>query len=276
MSAATPLGKVLAFDQQVWLADDLLVKADKMTMAHALELRPPLLDVRLMEELAAWPDAWKNDGVSGKKILYAAARGLVPREILDRPKNGFGTPSGAWLRGPLRDLAHDLLLGPGSLACDRDESDLIEAFLEEHARGRDHGSPLWTLLSLEAWRDAIEGVPIVHAHDLGVPVGAVLEGASRMERSLVILLLDRDGQRSPIAAAVRHQGHRLVIATGLDTAQVVLGSLMPDVMVVRSVSPEHDRQMLARLESIAPDVPVRILEAPAGLDEALEAPTGLN
>jgi len=276
MRAATPLGKVLAFDQQVWLADDLLLKADKMTMAHALELRPPLLDVRLMEEVAAWPDEWKTDGTVGKKILYAAAEGLVPREILDRPKNGFGTPSGAWLRGPLRDMAWDLLLGPGSLACDRDESQLIESFLEAHASGRDHANQLWTLLSLEVWRDAIEGVPTVHANDLDVPVGAVLEGLPGMERSLVILLLDRDGQRSPIATAVRHQGHRLVIATGIETAQVVLGSLMPDVVVVRSVSPEQDRQTLARLENIAPEVPVRVIEAPAGLDEALEAPAALN
>jgi two-component system nitrogen regulation response regulator GlnG len=90
-------------------------------------------------------------------------------------------------------------------------------------------------------------------------------------RSLVILLVDPDGQRSLIAAAVRRQGHRVVIATGVDTAQIVLGSLLPDVAVVRAQSPERDRDTVARLETIAPEVPVRVLEAPAGLDDALEA-----
>lgn len=271
--APTALGRALAFDQQVWLADDLLVKADKMTMAHALELRPPLLDVRLIEEIAAWPDEWKHDGKVGKRVLRAACEGLVPRDILDRPKNGFGTPSAGWLRGPLRELTLELLLGPGSLACDREEADLVETLLDEHLSGRDRSNELWTLLSLEAWRDAVD-VPVVHAEF--ERAGAVVERQENMERSLVILLLDRDGQRSPIATAVRANGHRLVVATGLDTAEVVLGSLVPDVVIVRSTSAEQDRQTMSRLTQIAPEVPVRMLEAPAGLDEALEAPMALN
>jgi asparagine synthase (glutamine-hydrolysing) len=154
-SAPDLLGRLLAFDQEAWLADDLLVKADKMTMAHALELRPPLLDVRLLEELAGWPSAWKHDGRVGKKILRRAASGLVPQAVLDRPKIGFGTPSGAWLRGPLASLTRDLLCGPESLAADRGGRARIEALLDEHAHGRDRANELWALLALESWRHAV-------------------------------------------------------------------------------------------------------------------------
>jgi asparagine synthase (glutamine-hydrolysing) len=258
--APTALGRLLAFDQQVWLADDLLVKADKMTMAHALELRPPLLDVRLMEEVAGWPDAWKHDGRVGKRILRAAARGVVPDAILDRPKNGFGTPAAAWLRGALRERAHDLLLGPGSLACDREDGELVAQLLAQHAAGVDRTSELWTLLSLEAWRDAVVGhVHVVHSVDVHVVHTAEPRAAAG---SLVILLLDPDEERSPLSAAARRAGHRLVVAGSVEAAELVLASLMPDVILVRAQSPESDRVALARLEHIAPEVPVRVLDAP--------------
>ncbi len=287
--APSTLSRLLAFDQEVWLADDLLVKADKMTMAHALELRPPLLDVRLIEEVAAWPDAWKHDGRTGKKILRAAAAGIVPRSILDRPKVGFGTPAAGWLRGALRPLAHEMLLGAGSLASDRQEAELIEQLLERHGRGADHSNELWTLLSLEMWRDAVVGhVPLVHAddvpavrplHTIGPGLGLELTSNMINQRSLVVLLLDPDGQSSQIAEAVRRAGHRLVIATGMDTAEIVLASLMPDVVVVRSMSGDHDRMALARLERMAPEVPVRIITdsgLAASVDDALDAAPALN
>ena len=158
------LGQLLAFDQEAWLADDLLVKADKMTMAHGLELRPPLLDIRLAEELAGWPDAWKHDGRIGKKILRRAAEGLVPREVLERPKIGFGTPAGAWLRGPLAPLTRDLLLGEASLAAERGGRQRVEQLLHEHAAGRDRANEVWTLLALEAWRrEVVARTPAVAA-----------------------------------------------------------------------------------------------------------------
>ena len=92
----------------VWLPDDLLVKADKMTMAHAIELRVPFLDHELMEHAWALPDRSRSRGV-GKALLRKAARGRVPQAILDRPKMGFATPTAAWLRGGLIALAQDAL-----------------------------------------------------------------------------------------------------------------------------------------------------------------------
>jgi asparagine synthase (glutamine-hydrolysing) len=151
--ARTPLGRLLAFDQQVWLPDDLLVKADKMTMAHALELRVPLLDHVLVDEVAAWPDAWKLRGGTGKWLLRRAARGLVPDEILDRPKMGFATPVGAWLRGPLRPLVEELL--PRGLAAERGAVPAVRRLIDEHRRGADRADALFTLLALELFRGGL-------------------------------------------------------------------------------------------------------------------------
>jgi hypothetical protein len=94
------------------------------------------------------------------------------------------------------------------------------------------------------------------------------------DKSLVVLLLDRDGSASPLAHALRRGGHRLVTTTGLDTAVVVLGSLLPDVVVVRAGSREEDADhaVRARLASVSPSVPIRFIEVPEQLDEALDVP----
>jgi asparagine synthase (glutamine-hydrolysing) len=160
--APTLLARLLGFDQQAWLADDILLKGDKMTMAHGLELRPPLLDHRLVEEVAAWPDRWKLDGRVGKRILRLAAAGLVPRPILERRKIGFAAPHGAWLRTALEPMTRELLLGSSSLAVERGSAVLVADLLAEHARGRDRGAELWALLALELWRRTIgQGVATV-------------------------------------------------------------------------------------------------------------------
>lgn len=91
------------------------------------------------------------------------------------------------------------------------------------------------------------------------------------DRSLTLLLLDPEGPRSPIYAAARRAGHRPVVATGLDTAVMVLGGLVPDVVVVRSTTMERDREAIARLGACAPEVPLRLLSPEGTLTEALEA-----
>ncbi len=88
-------------------------------------------------------------------------------------------------------------------------------------------------------------------------------------RSLIILLLDPDGQRSPIYGAARRAGHRPVVATGIDTATIVLGSLVPDVVVVRSTTPDRDREWIARLAACAVDVPIRLVSTDGALADAL-------
>jgi Uma2 family endonuclease len=92
------------------------------------------------------------------------------------------------------------------------------------------------------------------------------------DRSLIILLLDAEGQGSAIYAAARRAGHHPVLATGIDTAVLVLGTMVPDVIVVRSTSAQGDRDAIARFAAVAPDVPIRLLSPEGTLDSALDAP----
>jgi asparagine synthase (glutamine-hydrolysing) len=147
----TALRRMLYLDSRVWLPDDLLVKADKMTMAHALELRVPFLDHHLMEHAWSLPDHLKIAGGVGKALLRKAARGRVPQAILDRPKLGFATPTAAWLRGGLRELAHDALTDTRSLARERFDLGFVRKLLARHQAGADMSAELWPLLVLELW-----------------------------------------------------------------------------------------------------------------------------
>src|SRR5262249_17777320 len=101
--ALSPLRRMLYLDTKIWLPDDLLVKADKITMAHALELRVPLLDHRLLE----WSWTLPDHLLDGKRLLRMLAARSLPRALLTRKKRGFPNPVTDWLRGPLRGLAHE-------------------------------------------------------------------------------------------------------------------------------------------------------------------------
>jgi asparagine synthase (glutamine-hydrolysing) len=158
---ASPLDRMLYVDAKVWLPDDILIKADKMTMANALELRVPFLDHKLVEFAATLPNASKIHGNCGKKLLRSAMRGILPEAIIDRPKKGFPIPIGSWLRTSLRQFTRDNLLARDSAcACyvDRDETSRL---VEEHERGRaDRSQEIWTLLVFEFWhRHFIESRP---------------------------------------------------------------------------------------------------------------------
>jgi asparagine synthase (glutamine-hydrolysing) len=150
----TPLRRMLYLDGRVWLPDDLLVKADKMTMAHALELRVPFLDHELMEHAWALPDRLKIGGGVGKLLLRRAARGRVPQAILERPKRGFATPTAAWLRGGLRALAYEALTDGRSLTSTRFDKGVVRRLLARHQAGDDRSAELWPLLVLELWHRA--------------------------------------------------------------------------------------------------------------------------
>ncbi|GIU93853.1 MAG: asparagine synthetase B [Gaiellaceae bacterium] len=140
-----------ALDARTYLPDDLLVKADRASMAVSLELRSPLLDHEVLELGISLPDRLKIDGRRGKVALRRAFADLLPRETIARGKTGFGVPLGAWFRGPLRELASDLLVA-GAPARGRFRADVVRRLLDEHTSGRrDHGHRLWCLLVLELW-----------------------------------------------------------------------------------------------------------------------------
>jgi asparagine synthase (glutamine-hydrolysing) len=142
----------LGVDVALYLPDDLLVKVDIASMAHSLEARSPFLDHEFMEFAATIPSDLKVRGRVKKYILKRALSGLLPEEILHRPKMGFGVPIDHWFRHELRDLAYDTLLGSRCLSRGYFRPKTLQRLLDEHTRGTANWHYLlWTLLMLELW-----------------------------------------------------------------------------------------------------------------------------
>jgi asparagine synthase (glutamine-hydrolysing) len=153
---ASGVDRVLAVDIETYLPGDLLVKMDIATMAHSVEARSPFLDHHLLEFAARLPAEMKLRGRSGKHILKAAMRGIVPDEILDRPKMGFGVPLKHWFRGELEALPRELLLDPAAHCRQYLVGSEVERLLAEHADGRyDHSLRIWALVQLETWHQEV-------------------------------------------------------------------------------------------------------------------------
>jgi len=146
------LNRMLVVDLQTQLPDDLLLLTDKMTMATSVECRVPLLDHDLVELTARMPEAIKIRGGRLKHVMRQALDGLLPREILERKKRGFGTPMGAWLKGELAPLLRSVL-SPASLSargCFRPEA--VARLISAHERNQIDGTdPLLALLNFEIW-----------------------------------------------------------------------------------------------------------------------------
>lgn len=146
------LHRVLHVNFVNYLPDDLLVKMDRMSMAHALETRSPFLDTALIEYVASLPTDLKVRRGKLKYILKKAFQDLLPQEILTRGKQGFGVPLGAWFRGELKPLVEDLLLGDAPCYRPFIQQEVVRRVYQEHKTGvRDHGGQLWTLMNFEVW-----------------------------------------------------------------------------------------------------------------------------
>ena len=149
-----------SLDTQLYLAEDILTKVDRASMAVSLEVRAPYLDPRVAEFAASLPSHYKLHGYTSKYILKRAAKGLVPAHICRRGKKGFGVPFAKWLKGELRPLARDLLspdrLRRGGLF----NPEYVARLQDEHERGiANHRKLLWTLLSFELWRESFVETP---------------------------------------------------------------------------------------------------------------------
>ncbi len=154
-----PLNQLLSADLVTYLPDDLCVKTDVAGTGNDLVLRAPILDDSVVEfALCLRPDLKVKNGIT-KYLLKRIARQFVPAENLDRRKQGFGVPVGAWLRGPLRDMCCDLLLR--SQAAERGllNGTAVGQLVREHTDGvRNHSERLWQLLMLELWlRECADG-----------------------------------------------------------------------------------------------------------------------
>ena len=138
-------------DIHTYLPLDILTKVDRMTMAHSLEARPPLLDHKLVEFAATVPAKFRLHDGTTKYLFKQAMRGILPDQIIDRQKHGFAVPLAQWFRGDLANFARDLLLSNTCRQRGIFNEGYVETLFNLNARGRDLDLQLWTMMSFELW-----------------------------------------------------------------------------------------------------------------------------
>jgi len=152
MCRAGGLQRYLDFDQRYYLADDILYKVDRMSMAHALEVRPPFLDPRIVDFAASLPDDFKLNGRTSKYVLRRLMADKLPAHVLHRSKMGFDIPVHDWFRGPLRQLLLDTLSRDAVEASGLFRWHAIEKLIQRHLNRRENaGYQLWGLMVLLMW-----------------------------------------------------------------------------------------------------------------------------
>jgi asparagine synthase (glutamine-hydrolysing) len=147
----SPLDRMIRSDIAQYLPGDLLVKADIASMANGLELRSPMLDVEVVEWGVSLPRKYKIKGLETKHILKDVARSLVPPELIDRPKMGFGIPRAEWLRTGLKEMVVDTLTDATATQRGWFKADEVNKVIETHMAGKDQDNVLWPMLMLELW-----------------------------------------------------------------------------------------------------------------------------
>ena len=146
------IDKLLYIDSKTYLPGDILTKVDRMSMAVSLEARAPLLDHKLIEFMARTPATLKLAGYETKYLLKQAVKDLVPPEILNRPKQGFGVPVQEWINKQLRGRIRDTLISSQSRQRGYIEPSYLNTLLDEHETGRrDHSMAVWALFMFELW-----------------------------------------------------------------------------------------------------------------------------
>jgi asparagine synthase (glutamine-hydrolysing) len=170
------LSRMLYVDTKLWLADDLLARGDKTSMAASIEARVPLLDHKLVEFAASLPPNMKIRGLTRKYLLKKVARKWLPPEVIDRKKEGFPIPFSVWFRKECRPFLHDALSIGTVKRRGLFDPDYVQKLLVEHDSGAaDHGQILWGLLSVELWHrsflDSSQRIPAGHDQALATPAG---------------------------------------------------------------------------------------------------------
>jgi asparagine synthase (glutamine-hydrolysing) len=136
---------------KTYLQDGVLQKVDRATMAFALEARAPFLDPRVMAFAFSLEDGLKYRRLETKRVLKALARDLVPKEVIDRPKQGFAVPLARWLRGPLRPLVEETL-APERVRGGLLREDAVSRLVKANREGAADPRQVWSLVVLETWR----------------------------------------------------------------------------------------------------------------------------
>jgi asparagine synthase (glutamine-hydrolysing) len=146
------LDRLLYTDSKTYLPGDILTKVDRMSMAASLETRAPLLDHKLIEFVTSVPSSLKLAGSETKHLLKRAVSDLIPADILNRPKQGFGVPIQEWINQQLRSRIRETLTEPRTRQRGYIDYRYVDVLLAEHEqRRRDHSQGLWALLMLELW-----------------------------------------------------------------------------------------------------------------------------
>jgi asparagine synthase (glutamine-hydrolysing) len=147
-----PLSLVQYLDMKTYLPGDILTKVDRASMAHALEVRVPILDHQLVDWISGLPPALKLKGREGKYLFKKALEPALPKEILYRQKMGFAVPLDSWFRGPLREKVRESLLGSTMADSGLFDTGYLKKLVDQHQSGiRDYSSPIWTLMMFEAF-----------------------------------------------------------------------------------------------------------------------------
>jgi asparagine synthase (glutamine-hydrolysing) len=146
--------QMMRFDFETYLPEDILTKVDRMSMAHSIESRVPLLDNEVLEFASRLPSHLKIRHGQRKFVLKSVAASILPRDILERRKQGFGVPLRVWFRGRLRELFADTLQSPASLQRGYFDPRFVKRILDEHLSGRrDHSFRLWQLVVFDRWHE---------------------------------------------------------------------------------------------------------------------------
>jgi asparagine synthase (glutamine-hydrolysing) len=149
-----PITKLQYLDLKLYLQESILVKVDRASMACSLEVRAPFLDYELVEFVMSLPSKWKLKGFTSKYILKKVMENLLPEQIINRPKKGFGVPIAKWVKGPLKELFEDLLSGHKVRREGFLNPEYVTSLLIDHlSNKKDNRKQLWTLLVWELWTD---------------------------------------------------------------------------------------------------------------------------
>jgi asparagine synthase (glutamine-hydrolysing) len=147
-------------DSRFYLAEDILTKVDRASMAVSLEVRAPFLDYRVAEFAASLPVDYKQRGRTTKYVLKRAIKPLLPSFVPKRGKKGFGVPIADWLKGSLRSLTRDMLSRERLKRAGLFNAGYVQSLLDQHESGRANKSKLlWTLLMFELWRESFIETP---------------------------------------------------------------------------------------------------------------------
>lgn len=147
-----PLSRVQYLDFKTYLPGDILTKVDRASMAHALEVRVPILDHELVEWVAGLPPAWKLRGREGKYVFKKSLEPHLSNDILYRPKMGFAVPLASWFRGPLAQRVREALFGNTLAQTGIFATDTLARMVSQHQSGqRDYSAALWSVLMFESF-----------------------------------------------------------------------------------------------------------------------------